>query len=488
MCITNSFETAYVRFIRNYLNVFSAKDVLSFFRAYGIRTSTSELEGCLENDPYSIPLEEKKYLTRAGAFSGQIFTFAPTAQEIKQGVIVAGDRCVPFADPKFFPCDFSFSFNNVILPQKSLKTNINNITEYFSLTEIEVVAQYLDADPVNAKLNIAKYDYELPYEFEMTGYDVSVLFKETDFKVGDRLVAFVSDWDHGIVEIIPLKLFFKQQNENIKNIDFAFLKNEWFAELEKYLLEGFERHGPCESIDAQLMRVFLENSRELCTPLCGSISEFLRWTDKIGIEYYGVERRLWRKGEEVPIEINSVVNSFYDTPDFVIDSFLKDELFQKKNLTDFELFEKIVPDSMDLTPKERDYFSLQIDERRARIRKSYNWFADFAFGAFRHRSLELYSEVRDLFFNFDCSEAELRKFPQSELVTLGQLFTHTSEILNMLDEFCESDESSDFISDEMDVAQSSIEGMELTFDDIRPILLDSYESIKKQRFSVVRRC
>lgn len=484
MYSTDLFDSAYLRFMRNYLETFSVSDVVAMFREGGIRTTSEEVEECLESDCYSIPLEDGQYITRAGAFSGQFFTFVPTVQEIEQGVVVPGDRCIPFVDQKLFPCDIIFSFNKNVLPEKKLEVDANSVYDYFSLTDIDIFSQYLDADPVNRNLHIADMDYMLPYNFGMTGFDFGEIFRITKFRPGDRMLAYVSDWDRGIVEILPLKIFFERRMGNVSRIDLELAKKSWFELLEKLLLESFDRHGPCESIDMQLMLVFFENANRLCVPLGGSIAEFLEWTDKIGIEFYGVERRLWRKGEMVEIDVNSIVTPFYDVPDFVIDSFIMDSLFSKENISDKELIERIIPESMDLSPRMQSTYSLQIENRRAKLRKSYNWFADFAFGEFRHRSIALYSDIRDLFFSFDCTESEFESFPRDEFVMLAQLYSHTMDLLDLIDEAGDPDgeEPSD---EEMSSAQISLEGMEFSFYDIRPVLLESYERVRRGRFSLL---
>ena len=67
---------------------------------------------------------------------------------------------------------------------------------------------------------------------------------------------------------------------------------------------------------------------------------------------------------------------------------------------------------------------------------------------------------------------------------LAQLYSHTMDLLDLIDEAGDPDgeEPSD---EEMSSAQISLEGMEFSFYDIRPVLLESYERVRRGRFSLL---
>ena len=122
---------------------------------------------------------------------------------------------------------------------------------------------------------------------------------------------------------------------------------------------------------------------------------------------------------------------------------------------------------------------LQIVNRNAILRKKYNWFADFANGSLRHRALALFTEVGSLVCELDCDNKELDQLPQQELVTLSQLYTHVSHILEILsdDNDCEEEEAC--------AMELSLEGMEMNFEDIKPLLISALDKVKKNRFNVI---
>ncbi len=492
-------NTFYPFFIRRFLEPFAVRDLVAEFHSVGIRVSSSDVEELLEDDPNILPLERKMYLTRAGAFTGRYFSIVPTVEEIRQGVLVPGDRCVPFVDSEQLSCYLTFAFDGKSLERKIFNTDCNSVRDFYTLFGDEFANQYIASDPANEKLKIEENGFELPTKLFLSGFDVSKIFEKYDFKPGDRLIAYVSNWDLGVVEIFPLKHFFQERDSDsfVHFSDYEMARSSWYKILEDALLESFKRLGPCASIDEQLANVFYENRGKLCVPLCGSITEFLNRSEKVGLELFGVETRLWRAGESVPADIggsfDELVYPFYDLPDSVIDCFIKDELFSRHSnsneenyVSDLELQARIIPEFLDLTQDERDFFTLQISRRSAKLRKSYNWFADFAYGDFRHRCLEFYESVRELFFELDCTDDEFRKMPQTELITLSQLFSHLSAMMDSVADF--GSEVGEFGGgEELDTMELSLEGMEFNFDEIRPILETAYEQIKRERFTVVAR-
>ena len=153
-------------------------------------------------------------------------------------------------------------------------------------------------------------------------------------------------------------------------------------------------------------------------------------------------------------------------------------MYEKKDDVS-ELIDKIIPKHLAISKKEKEMLTLQIHNRNAILRKNYNWFADFANGAIRHRALTLFSEVGSLVCELDCDNKELDQLPQQELVTLSQLYTHISRILEILsdDSGCEEEEAC--------AMELSLEGMELNFEDIKPLLLSALDKVKKNRFNVI---
>lgn len=450
----------------------------------GHKISLRELTDFLDNDIRAFALQRKMYITRSGAFSNQVFSFVPTQEEVNQRVFIPGDRCMPFVDFDVLSFSLTFEFLGQELPRKTFNTDCNTARDLFCLYGDEFSAQYISSDPACADLHIAENNFDLPLKLPLTGLSLEPVFDKVDFKYGDRIMCRVSDWNRGIIDIIPV-LTHKLNPFQISSEDME--RQKWYETLENALLESFDRMGPCSSIEEQLANVFYEHRHELCVPDCGSIHEFLDVSKKVGLELFGVETRLWFKGQDVPAlgkwnedmyeDVGRAI-PFFALPDFVIDCYLKDQMYEKKDNIK-EVIEKVIPKQIPISKEERELLTLQIVNRNAILRKKYNWFADFTNGSLRHRALQLFSEVGSLVYELDCDNKELDQLPQQELVTLSQLYTHISRILEILSDDSECEEG------ETCAMELSLEGMELNFEDIKPLLISALDKVKKNRFNVI---
>ncbi len=477
-------ENFLTNFLRTYPMAFSPKELLVMLCGLGHKITKEELKDFLDNDARVFALEKNMYITRSGAFTNQIFSFVPTQQEIEQKVFIPGDRCMPFIDIDVLAYSLSFEYQGKALPQKLFNTDCNTARDIFCLYGDEFSAQYISADPACKDLHIADNNFDLPLKLTLSGISMEPIFDKVDFKYGDRLMCRINDWDKGIIELIPV-LTHKLNPFQVSQEDIE--RQKWYELLENALLDSFDTIGPCSGIEEQLANVFYEHRKELCVPNCGSIHEFLDNSKKVGLELFGVETRLWRKGEDVPAigkwNEGMYVDDgrpipFFILPDFVIDCFIKDQMYEKKNDLK-ELIDRIIPKEMPLNQEQRKLLIMQIENRNADLREKYNWFADFSNGALRHKALKLFNQVGALVFELDCDNKELDQLPQQELVTLSQLYTHISRILEILSEDSECEE------EETCAMELSLEGMELNFEDIKPLLISALDKVKKNRFNVI---
>ncbi|MBR0495700.1 MAG: hypothetical protein IJJ71_05970 [Treponema sp.] len=463
---------------------FTAKELLAMLCGLGHKLTLSELKDFLDNDARVFALQRNMYITRTGAFTNQLFSFIPTQREVEQKVFVPGDRCIPFVDLDMLSFSLTFEFLGQELPKKEFATDCNTARDMFCLYGDEFSAQYISSDPACQNLHIAENNFELPLKMNLTGISMEPIFEKVDFKYGDRILCRVYDWDKGIIELIPI-LTHKLNPFQISREDME--RQKWYETLENALLESFDSMGPCSGIEEQLANVFYEHRKDLCIPDCGSIHEFLDLSKKIGLELFGVETRLWFKGKDVPavgkwnegmyVDDGRAI-PFFMLPDFVIDCYIKDQMYEKKDDIN-EIIEKAIPKDIPISKDEKKLLTLQIENRNAILRKNYNWFADFPNGSLRHRALKLFTEVGSLVCELDCDNKELDQLPQQELVTLSQLYTHVSRILEIL-----SDDS-ECAEDETCAMELSLEGMEMNFEDIKPLLISALDKVKKNRFNVI---
>lgn len=478
-------EKTLSRFLRNYDRLFTANDIKEILKTLDEGLSNEEITEFLDNDDRVFPLEGSHYLTHSGAFTGMFFSFVPTQQELDQKLFVPGDRCIPFVDGAMISCQLKFFYKGKLLPKKIMSIDCNSARDLFTFFGDEYASQYIACDPVNKDMGIANNNFDLPPRLSLTGISLESVFEDEELKKGDRILCRLENWDKGRIEIYPVL----NHKKNLFVLNSEILdRRQWNCDLEDALLRCFDKMGPCASMEQQLAYAFFENRGKLCLPDCGSIHEFLKESKKVSMELFGVETRLWRKGENVPA-VGNWNRDFLDaglgacfpsfkTPDGLIDCFIKDQLYEQENDLS-KILGKLLPSSVELSPEEEQFFTLQIISRNAILRKHYNWFADSVIGSLRHKALELYSKVGELVYDIDCIGKEIEQFPQQELVTLSQLFIHISRILEMLSSGKECKD------DERTALKLSLEGMEYNFEDIRGELKAAIDKSHAKRFKIV---
>lgn len=480
--------------IANYLRqteeVFSVNDFYLYLKQNGIKLSKSDAEDILRSSDYIFPLIDKKYVTRAGAFTGRWFSFKPTKEEVDKGYFILGHRCIPFVNSEISPDSITVFSHSGVLPSNPVRFSMNVAMDVFALYGEGYVIPYILNDKANDEISIASVQYNLPTDVKLTAWPIAKIPGGENFKFGDRILCRVIDWDADVieVEIIPnLQKDFIVSEDNIE-------REEWYSVFENGLLSSFDRHGPTGSIEEQLSFLFLENQEQLCTRSCGSAEEFLAHTNKIDFEPYGVETRIWKAGETVPyigkwnkvagfddVIMSDVAMTF--TPQ-VVDAYLENYIYETekgRNPGKIEdLIEKMFPQLMRMSPSERKLVLLNMEKRHDILKKNYNQFSDYSVADLRKRSLDLFTEVSTLLCAIGCSGVSAEEFPQQELVILTQLYSHVVRLLEEFENVCIR---SQFPTEDVTL---SLEGMEETFEEVRVVLKNSLESNRYKGYEIVK--
>ncbi len=455
----------------------------------GFSLSQREGEDYLAESPYVSWIEDGKFITRAAAFTGRFFSFTLTPEEFKNKMFVPGSRFMPFVDEMQNPASWTYIFNGAAVPHKVGSFRKETALDLNILYGEEYEVQYIAADPAMGGFDLARTDFELPPTVQITGCDLSQFIDGMGLRAGDRIVCRVTNWDKGEIEIFPQA---KRRDESKGIVQIGEDDRErlaWGDLFEKSLLTILEREGPCATIEEQLAFAFYENIDGLCSFNCDSVENYLLHSKKIGLELFGVETRLWHKGQDVPAvglwnkndmekDPGDLANLKFKIPDYILDDYLRDFEFKKqKDLT--VLLKTMFPENFALTPHEKNYVLLHIAGRHAIIAKNYNYFADFPVGQIRSDALDLYSRVCSLVYDVETSSAKFDKFPQNELVVLSQLFAHINRILESIDS------NPDAAVEDQGTLSLSLEGMEYNFEDIEGALRSVIESEKKNSFTIV---
>lgn len=478
-------------FLRTYRSTFTIKDMTKLLAESGIKLSQKDVEAFVQSSPLVFTLQNGLYMTRSGAFTNELFSIKPTAVEYDKGVLIPGHRLIPFVDGEMVSSTLSFVINNNEIPKKICEFDTYFALDFFTLYGEEYAPQYVASDPACRNLDLASREFELPSKLNLTGLDLDFLKENYGLEKNDRLLCCVSDWNMGVLNVMIVKNAgnaFELGAEGERRI-------KWYSNLEKYFAESFKRLGPCSSIEEQVANVFFEHRKQLCVTTCGSVDEYIRrYAKKVAYEFFGVETRLWKKGESVPAvgEWNSVssdypqeerpftkINRQYLIPDLILDQYVTDMLF-RRNDSPCQVLKRIIPKEYEVGKAEEESLLLKITERKGILQKKYNWFSDQISGPVRQGVLSLYGKVAYLMFRIDDLDGTLHLFPQQELVILSQLYNHLIRILQAISVGSYSDV-------EYETLSASLEGMKWNFEDIEGTLEMTVKEQNRNRFKVIKK-
>ncbi len=473
-------------YIRTQENPFRETDILPFLKINRIKIVREELRSYLAMHPLVLSTEDGLFFTRAGFFTNKFFSFKPERFEVEQGILVCGHRCMPFIDPEMLPHEVKFLAEDTILEKKITLQNLSNVYSLYTLWGEEFIPQFFALDPANDDEDFSVTDYELPPEIKLTVHDAKDLFNKWNFAFGDRILGRVIDWHTGIVVLEHVK----HMDGNIFELsEEDKLRDQWKKDFEKALEESLTSWGPRDSIDDQLVCMYLTNAVSLCLPHCASISEVMQSTTKFEISPYGVESRIWFRDEEIPawgewIEQEDSYEQVYveddalPVPEYIVNEYINDSFFMKEDSA-VMILKRIIPEHESLTKVEYNLILLLLEKKRVSMRKEYNWFADFLIGEVRHRTLVLYTNLLRLVHDLENSDVDISRLSQQYLVVLSQLVAHISRFIGSFSE-------EGFINEKNVHAMSvSLEGMEMSYDDTNEVLSAEINLNRKETFKLV---
>lgn len=433
------------------------------------------------------------YISRPGYFLNKPFSVLPTRFEISSKCLVVGHRCVPFANPDILSCDFTFYYKGKLVPKKVIELYTGDLFEYFSLFGEEFAPQYFCLDPANKDFDFVASNYELPGKMNATVLDMTAIFKENDFKTGDRLVLKMTSWQEGIFDLSVKK---DLRSNIFESTPETVIRSLWFDNFEQKLLESFEHFGPRSSIDEQIAIAYVLADQLGVSEAAGSVEELIKRSKKIEAKDFGVETRLWFKDREIDAFAANLhsqnaeelpeVNKLFLTigipvSESLIDAVLYDSLYRQEKTCD-AILPRLLQDNYEQIPKRESLFCLlHLEKRRVILSRDYNWFADHEYGKLRQKILDLYGKMLNFVYSLSTANASPEKLPQQPLVVLSQLFSHLGRMLESLSVMGAVSD------DDIDGMYLSLEGMEYSFDDISEELGDAAKKLQRERFIVIKR-
>jgi len=483
-------EDKLMEFLQSRLEPFSVSGLLEFLGGPVSPADIEELSGFLVFNQlaYQNPGfdgEEELWITRAGLFTGKPLVIQPGKTEIASGILIPGSRFVPFYNPSLLPHELTFTFQGKPLQRVSLECTPDEIYAQYQMFGDEYVSQYLSLDNEENTALFSESEYDDPTDISISVVDMRDVYWGSQFKSGDRLIARLTDWEAGSFELAVLPL------ENIEQDK----QTAWLKDLEENLVHSFEIAGPGASIDEQLAFAYFLGMDTLFTPHAGIIGDFLRWSDRVGVEPYGVETRLWFSGQTIPSQ-GSWMMTLIAAPSSmteeafmhlglplsanVMDSYVMDTLFRKETGIR-DLVARMIPSRLNNSPFCLPVIERALQHRYKQLSADYNWFADHETGTLRTRCVALHNALMRFILLLQQSGIDPDSVPEQGAVILGQLMSHTVASLENID-FSGPDDPTD-----IDALWISIEGMEDSFFDIKTAIQEVLPELNKKRFSVIKK-
>lgn len=472
------------------LDVFTLDEFCSFLRKKNARIPRTQAEAFLHSSAFVFSLVDDKFVTRAGVFTDQYFSFKPTKEEIKKGYFLLGHRCMPFVNPEISPDNTNITIKDNLIRPEPVRFSLNLALDLYSFFGEGYSLSYILNDRANTDFRISALgQQDLPSSIMLTAWPLDI-FGSKKIEYGDRILCKVVDWSCCQIEISLIKANQNPLSVSTDEIE----REEWYSKYEDAMLLSMEKNGPCGSIEEQMAYMFLENMGNLCKKSCGSSEEFLAHTKKISFCPFGVESRLWKSGESVPFAgpwngvatseglISEISQMF--SPN-VIDAYLSREIFKevskKKNLTEEEfenLLYIIFPSSLDLLNSERKSLLLNIKKRHDIIFKHFDKDKENKIASLRDYVLALFTDVSTLLCDIGCSCDKFDEFPQQDLVILTQLY---SNLITIIEELQNPLTRNQFPVDDTMV---SLDGMNETFIEIKNPLKNTLKKISYSRVNI----
>ncbi len=482
-------EDALYDFLDAALKPFTSAEVADILRHGGggsSRRLQEEIDHFLRSRRLAFPFDDgERWLSRRGFFSDAVFTIKPTRLELRNGILIPGHRCLPFANPVLLPNELSFIWKGKDIPFTSSEGPPEEYYSYYDLYGEEYSPQYVAKEnPSNEEAYNAD-PYEDPPEVSIKVLDMRAAFRECSFIPGDRFEVRTLDWVSGRFELRHAPASQWSDSELA----------EWVSAAETGFLRCFDRLGPAASTEEQIAFAYWYGDQRMKRTPAHSLEDFLYETsERIEPAAFGMETRFWLSGKEIPdsgpwagdqdppdkTETERILSQLgIPVSEYVVEAYVRDALFHGK--TDVhEILSRLLPESVHVNRSERLFIAQFVSETKDEFIETYNIFVDKDMGPLRQRAVELHTAVVDLTLRLSAEDLNSTWLPKQAFVTLAQLQAHTAAILEDLD-FDEAPEPIELLS-----IDNSLDAMVDTFGEIKEAIDDARESFRRSRISLIR--
>jgi hypothetical protein len=492
-------EDALYDFLENVTEPFSLDNITAFIRMVEPRRHSrlaAEIESFIETRRLAFPLEgaagrggrsspgDKRWISRRGCFEPLKFVIIPTRVELANGILLPGDRCLPFANPLLLPHEYSFRWKrgprspSQEVPGGTTEGEPEDFYPYYSLFGEEYAPQYVARDNPENEDAYNCDPYEDPPEVSVHTLDMRGIYRELSFVPGDGFIVSTLDWKEGVFELEKLKKDAFSQ----KDLD------EWHKAADEGFIKSFEYLGPASSTEEQIAYAYWFGGERMRSLPAYTMEEYLyEKTDLIETVPYGIETRFWYAGKEIPdrrdiegvrsLPDRTVIEEILyrrgvPVSEYVVQSFIRDALYRGERGIE-PLIDRIIPRSAGLDNRDRGYLAEYVRDVKKEFSRVYSKFSDAAMGPLRERVGELHTAVIDLAIQLQKGDPDISWLPKHTFVVLSQIQGHAASVLEDLD----SDEAPPRA--ELDAMENSVDSMIDTYEDLKELIDEATTGFRK---------
>ncbi|MDR0487226.1 MAG: plasmid pRiA4b ORF-3 family protein [Treponema sp.] len=480
-------EEALYEFLENTARPFTLEEIASHVQTSGQKRNKRmvwEITSLLNLRRLAFKLDNRRWISRRGYFEQAVFVITPTRQELLNGILVPGHRCVPFANPMALPHKYEFFWKGKPIPVTTTEAPPEDLYPYYCIYGEEFAPQYIAEDNPENEAAFNSDPYEEPGEVSIHTLDMRGIYLESSFVPGDRFVVRITDWKESRFEL-------EKAGKNQWSKDEL---DSWLDVAEGGFEDSFALLGPGFSTEEQIAYAYWFGGKRMKEIPAYSLEELLyEKTNRIETAPYGIESRFWSVGREIPdfknLQNNTVLpdRTFIEdilfkknipVSEFVILSYIKDAFFRNEKDID-QVISRLIPPAAGLKQMEFDIIADFIADAMEDFYKGYSLFVDRNTGPIRQRLVELHTAVIELSDKQKKGEMESSWLPKHTFIVLSQIQGHAASLLEDLafDEV--------LLEPEMTLIDNSVDSMIDTFTDVKELIDNAMDNFRRSNLTVL---
>ncbi len=418
---------------------------MDFVRAQGIpvrRRSVGRLVDILHLSSLVLSRDDQEFFPRRAWFHGARFLVAPTAEEVRERILVPGHRFLPFASHEVLPwhCRLLGPDGRAVASRKLIR-KIEDLLIYYTFFGLKNLPMILARD---SERNIeALQESDLTGgEVQITVYDMEESYRLLGFEPDDALLLTVEDWQAGRFrfERLPAPAW-KPPSAGQK---------EWIARLEAGFEEAFGSLGfPADMEEVITYALFYAGREQLARPAL-HLGGFLEKSRKVDLVAVGTDTCLWRKGEnpEKVIAAQSLEESPRGDDDCLeailddlglslsseeIEAYMRDELYGSGGDLRRVLSRCLQGRPVRFYSRAQEKaFHRFLHQMWEEVQRSYDPLADGTAGKLRQRALQIYDDHLMWMRSLDTRGFTPGDLPVRSLFEIGQAVGQIGQLLAAL--------------------------------------------------------